>query len=216
MQFRWFPNDVAQIPGADCTRVYLVTSRDGVNYNLQWIYAQQPLVDSPNSGEFDSGTHKQAAELVTHQDQHWLFYQGCPYPHESTDQARHGTMKCGVGLARWELDRIVGLEPMNQERIAIMVTYPLLLEGNCIHTNVEVAASGGYVKVELLSADGVPLDDFQVSASVPIQTSRLSKNVRWKQQADLRAIVGSVIRLRFHIFNARLYAFQVKSQELCD
>ena len=89
-QLVWCPSDPSQGIGrvietehrrvkvwfahADVERVYLATSRDGLNYDLRFVYAEQPLIGGGPRGSFDNGTLLPASEIVTYNDEHWVYY----------------------------------------------------------------------------------------------------------------------------------------------
>ena len=89
------------------------------------------------------------------------------------------------------------------------MTKPFKLEGDKLQLNVDAVA--GSVKVELLDAAGKPIPGFFGDAA---KTYREYDNLRlepqWKGQADLSALEGNEVRLRFHLTNARLYAFHIR------
>ena len=87
------------------------------------------------------------------------------------------------------------------------MTKTFKLKGDKLQVNVNAVA--GNVKVELLDPTGKPIPGFSGDAA---KTYRGYDNLRlepkWKGQVDLSAIKGKNVRLRFHLTNAKLYAFQ--------
>ena len=85
---------------------------------------------------------------------------------------------------------------------------PFKLEGRTLEVNVDARA--GQVQVEILDADGNPVAGYSGKAAPPY---RARDNMRlkpaWKGQADLSALKGEAVRIRFRLRNASLYAFQV-------
>ena len=74
-------------------------------------------------------------------------------------------------------------------------------------------AKNGRVFVEVLDARGQPIPGFSQSEARAFEgVDELRLQPKWRAHADLTALKGQIIRLRFHLTNARLYAFQVKPQ----
>lgn len=72
-------------------------------------------------------------------------------------------------------------------------------------------AHAGRVRVEILDEDGKAIPGFcgkDVPAYQGVDQLRLAPH--WRDSADLSALVGRVVRLRFHLANAELYAFQIQ------
>jgi len=58
---------------------------------------------------------------------------------------------------------------------------------------------------------GVPIPGYSVAEALSYQgVDELRLSPRWRTQADLSALKGRIIRLGFHLENARFYAFQVQ------
>lgn len=208
--YEW-PGDVSEGP-ADLTRrherdvlnYYLATSRDGVDWDTSWIYDERPLVPRGPDGAFDKDIVFPGSSIVTHQDRHWIYYAG--------GNERHGTPEVtfprvhAIGLATLPLDRFVGFEAGDDE--GIITTRPFRLDGSGLEVNVD--AADGSLAVEVLDADGRALSGFARADAVETQgVDKLHLRPRWNDHKDLGSLVGQVVRLRFYIQRARLYAFQV-------
>jgi len=90
----------------DTVLPYLATSRDGVHFNWQWVYGKDPLPLQDGS-ERNYGYIEPAAQILTWQGCHWLFYTANPQSH-----ARRFEGEDNVYLAQWPQDRLGGLKPM--------------------------------------------------------------------------------------------------------
>ena len=90
-----------------------------------------------------------------------------------------------------------------------METKPFLLEGAALELNVD--AREGSVLVEALDQEGHPLSGYTRSeAQVMEGVDELRLRPRWTSHTDLAELTGKGVRLKFHLRNARLYAFQVR------
>jgi len=93
----------------DVIQPYLVTSRDGIRWDLGWIDRRRPLVPLGKPGAFDHGIVFPASRIVAGGGRHWVFYEGRAVPHER----RHDGYAsfAGIGLATLDRDRIVRVRP---------------------------------------------------------------------------------------------------------
>jgi hypothetical protein len=77
---------------------------------------------------------------------------------------------------------------------------------------VNVDATNGRFYAEILDADGNPIPGFTVNqAKIFGGVDQLRLNPWWKGKKDLSSLNGKTIRLKFYLYNAKLYAFQIKS-----
>ena len=80
-------------------------------------------------------------------------------------------------------------------------TRPLLFSGNSLVVN---ARALGHITVELQDADGNPIHEFARASVAGDSTEHI---LRWD---GLEQLGGHHIRLRFYLWNARLFAFQFR------
>jgi hypothetical protein len=60
----------------------------------------------------------------------------------------------------------------------------------------------------VLDADGSqPIAGYARAQGQPVILDSIDAVARWKDKADLTALAGRTVRLRFHLWNAELYAF---------
>jgi hypothetical protein len=176
---------------------YIGTSRDGDSWDLQWVYAEQPLIERGPAGSFDKDGIRPPSNIITWQDRHWIYYGGMNERHNL--KAR----QLSIGLATLRLDGFIALEA--GEEHGILITKPFELRGTKLQVNVE--APDGDVEISVLDPSGTPLPGFYQSFS---DTDELRLQPDWYGEEDLKALKGRMIRLRFRLKNARLYAFQIR------
>jgi len=180
---------------------YIGTSRDGMDFDKSWIYARKPIVPRGKAGSFDKDGIKPPSQIVTYNDEHWIFYGGMSERHYS--RGRH----LNIGLAKLRLDRFICLEA--KDKPGTVVTNPFKLEGGALEVNVDARA--GHVQVELLDEDGKAIPGFSGKDATEYQAvDNLRLKAAWKNNKDLLALKGKVVRIRFRLRNARLYAFQIQ------
>lgn len=190
----------------DIWNVYLATRRGGhaSDWDLSWIYAEKPLIARGGEGAFDKDLIHNAPSIVTHEDQHWLYYTGWPNGH-----MRHPYLPA-IGLAALPLDRFVSLEPWKKKEAGWIITKPFKMEGDQLELNAD--AREGSIVVEVLDEDGNPLPGFAKQDSQPLENvDALRLRPRWKTQADLKALAGRTVRLKIYLDRAGLFAFQIKT-----
>jgi hypothetical protein len=79
----------------------------------------------------------------------------------------------------------------------------------CLQVNVDARA--GRIQIEILDADGTPIPEVSGKDATEYQAvDNLRLKPAWKDNKDLSALKGKVVRIRFRLRNARLYAFQIQ------
>ena len=213
-----YPSDVSEGKTTDPFRrherdimsFYIGTSRDADTWDLSWVYSGTPFVPRGGDGCFDKDLVLPASSIVTHDDRHWIYYEGAT--------ERHGTFELevpvefkrehAIGLAWLRLDGFVAL--VADDLPATVETRPFKLEGSTLEVNVD--AIGGEFWVEVLDGDGQAIDGLSTGSAHKYRSvDELRLRPRWKGRRSLDSLQGKEIRLRFHLRNAKLYAFQIAS-----
>lgn len=88
-----------------------------------------------------------------------------------------------------------------------LLTPPLTFTGNRLSLNLATSAAGG-VKVEIQDAEGRPLPGFSLADCLELNTDDLDREVSWRGGADVAALEGQPVRLRFWLKDADLFAWQ--------
>ena len=187
----------------DIMNFYIATSRDGDDWDLGWVYDGKPMVRRGPEGSFDKDMIMPASQVVTWKDRHWVYY--------GAGNERHWCSKRQnvIGLATLPLDRWVALAAA--EDGGELVTKPFRLEGD--HLEVNVDARHGEFRVEVLDPIRGPIKGFgrdEAKRYAGIDELRLRPG--WKRFPDLKRLRGRVVQLKFHLKQARLYAFQIRSE----
>lgn len=73
-------------------------------------------------------------------------------------------------------------------------------------------AAGG-IRVELQNAAGEPIPGFTLDDSVETIGNEIERRVRWKQGADVGALAGQPVRLRFVMQDADLFALRFAEEK---
>ncbi|MSU46994.1 MAG: hypothetical protein EXS42_07725 [Lacunisphaera sp.] len=187
----------------DVIDFYIGTSRDGVNFDRSWIYDRKPFVQRGNDREFDKDIIQAATEILTRGDAHWIYYGGRYDQHHAPLSSGSGK----IGLAKLPLDRFIGQQAVAGQ-VGTITTKPFVLEGNALRVNVD--ATGGSFRVEVLDEAGVPIPGFaDAAANSHDNVNVLRLLPRWGANENLSALKGRAIRLKFHLDHATLYSFQI-------
>ena len=88
-----------------------------------------------------------------------------------------------------------------------LLTHPLVFEGELLVLNFSSSAAGD-IRVELQDANGYALDGFGLHDCDPVYGDDLARTVSWNGAADVSALVGQPVRLRFALRDADLYSIQ--------
>jgi hypothetical protein len=88
-----------------------------------------------------------------------------------------------------------------------LVTKPFTFEGAALEINYATSAAGG-IKVELQDANGQPIEDYTLADCSEIIGDEIKRVVTWNNGADVSALAGKPVRLRFRMHDADLFSFR--------
>jgi hypothetical protein len=89
------------------------------------------------------------------------------------------------------------------------VTRPLTVGGRRLRLNFSTSAAG-CVQVELQDAQGRPIPGFALKDMSPMYGDELDRIVSWQGGAELTALVGKAVRLRFALKDADVFGFRTE------
>jgi hypothetical protein len=115
----------------------------------------------------------------------------------------HGAGKRIYARLKQRLDGFVSLDAASQR--GFVTTRPLVFRGSKLTLNV---AAKGEVRVAILDEAGAEITGFGLSICDPIQADSISKVVSWRNRTDVSKLSGKVVRLKFEIQDAKLFAMQ--------
>ena len=87
------------------------------------------------------------------------------------------------------------------------ITKPLVFKGNKLLINFSTSAAG-YVKAELLDANGKPIKGFELENANETIGNEIAKQISWKGNPDLEQLNGKPVRIRFVMKDADLYSIK--------
>lgn len=188
----------------DVMNFYIATSRDCQAWDLQWVYAGQPMIPRGANGTFDKDIILPASTIVTQNDRHWIYYGGANERHDIEGR------KPAIGLATLGLDRFIRLAATDQP--GTLVTRPFKVQGDRLEINLDARA--GELVVEVQDQAGRPIPGFTTTDAIPgTSIDDLRWQPKWKLQSDIASLRDKVVRLRFLLRNAKLYSFKVDDSQ---
>ena len=113
---------------------------------------------------------------------------------------------CGIGRLVLRRDGLVSVQA--DYTGGEFVTPPLTFEGERLVLNLDTSAVG-QVLVEILDENSNPLPKFTLKDCDEIYTTNeINRTVTWNGESSLAGLIPRIIRLRFMMRDADLYAFQ--------
>ncbi len=194
--------------------VQLAVSRDLKTWER--VGDRQPFIGPSrrDSGAYDLTQLIGPSNALVRGDELWFYYTGIKYrggwryegtfPHGEYIPLPGLEVDTGaICLAVLRRDGFVSLGAGEDE--GIVLTRPLVWRGSTLWINA--AASEGEVEVEILDEDGVVLEDWSRTQALPLSEDGVRQAVNWHGSGDLGNLKGQLVRLRFYLRNAALYAF---------
>lgn len=194
----------------DTTEIHLASSQE--DYFWSWLPGEAVLTTGP-AGSWDAGCLFAGGDLVKCSDGSLaLPYVGYPVPHKYPRSMRLGQ----IGLATWQANRLAAIQV---PEVGSFTTQQMIFQGGSLELNVETRRAGE-IRVEIAESDGAPLpiplgEDPAVLGRAfedcdPITGDLPAHTVTWKGSADLSALAGKPVTLRFSLRAANLFAFRFK------
>ena len=108
-----------------------------------------------------------------------------------------------IGLVRMKRDRYVAREA---ETDGVIRTRLLTIKGTALRLNID--ASQGEARVQMLDESGKPIPGFRFSDSSAIKVDSLDAPITWKR--SLIEVQGKPVRVEVYLHKAKLFALEVK------
>ena len=182
----------------DTLDIELATSRDGIRFT-RW---RQPFLRLGPTGAFDSKMLYMGVGLSADSGEIRQYYGGYGQLH---DQASVAQYQSSIGLARSRIDGFVSQDAGSS--VGRLTTLPFTLEGDRLEINFD-GSSRGWLKVELLDENFAAIPGFTEGEVDRLAGNDVRRGVTWGGRADLAALRGRRLRLRFVGQSVKLYAFQ--------
>ena len=191
-------------PGTVDTR--LAVSRDGIKFERP--AGRGPFLPTGPDGGMFSRIVWAMPNPIRAGDEIWIYYVGANFDHEKFLDPVSPKEKTAMGRAVMRLDGFVSLDAGYQGG---EFTTPLLkFTGGQMYLNLD-AGAGGSARVEILDANGKPIEGFAQDDASVLYGNSTKMPVRWEGNCDVSALAGKAVKLRFVMRDCKLYAFQFAS-----
>ena len=195
--------------------VQLAVSRDLVHWERPF---RTPVIAiGDDLAEWDCSYQTTAAKAIRVGDEIRLYYGGANYTHgtpalivpelDGKPTARGSRYGSAIGLVTWPLDRFVSVDASVEG--GTLTTVPFRFSGDRLVINA-ATKSKGHVAIELCDAAGRRLPDFK--RSHPFSGDALRHTVSFGSNADVSALAGQIVSLKFHLKSASLYSFAFRKR----
>ena len=185
--------------------VRLAFSRDGKSF--QRLGDWSPFMANGPDGSFDCEYVWAMPHPIRMGDELWIYYVGSNSDHnDKVDPATAGGKQLsGIGRAVLRLDGFGSADVGYQG--GQLTTPPIRFAGRRLELNAATSA-GGMIEVELLDEESRPIEGYAKKDARIINGNSIRIPVRWKATDDVSQLAGNPVRLRFHLRDCKLYAFQ--------
>ena len=183
-------------------------SRDGFHWSREW---REPFIPvSERQGDWNWSNVQSAGGACLVVGDRLYFYvsgrKGVP--------GSNLPGECSTGLATLRRDGFasVGDEwPKGMARPVIaagprLTTRPVRFSGSALFVNASIA---GDLRVEVLDEAGRVIAPFSIERAIPLTGDGTRLPVQWRDAPALSTLAGQVVRFRFTLARARLFAFWV-------
>jgi hypothetical protein len=134
-------------------------------------------------------------------DELWFYFSG-------RGGGQDGKTRDGSGATGLATLRRDGFASLHAEASGgSLTTRPLTFKGT--HLFVNATAAEGELKAEILDDKGAVIAPYSAENCEPFRQDATRAELHWKGAADLAAVAGKPVRVRFHLKSGDLYAFWV-------
>lgn len=202
--WHWFGRDPIPHPGPNAMDVRMSVSVDGKHFER--LGNRRPFLRTGPEGSTFSRMVWAFPRPIRVGDELWFYYFGSNMDHAGQiDPASKGRLRTGIGRAVLRLDGFVSADAGYNG--GVLTTPAMRFTGNALELNVDTSA-GGVVYVEVLDESGTPVEGLTRGDALPTCGNSVRMPVQWRGEAALSALQCTPVRLRFHMTDCKLYAFQ--------
>jgi len=156
---------------------------------------------------YDQGMLHTGPQPVRVGDELWFYYTGFVHTHAQFQSHGMDHLRSAIHLAKLRLDGFASLSA--GATAGEVVTKSLPVNGKSLFVNAN--AQAGTLKAELLdAATGEVIARYTLANSVALQTDAVRARLQWQGVADLSALAGRSVKIRFSVQNADLYSFWIE------
>ncbi len=186
--------------GTALTEGLLMASRDGVHFHRYNEAFLRPGIQRPDTWHY--GHQYLAWHLVETESA----LPGAP-PELSLYAGESYWTEPGSAVRRYTLRLDGFVSAAAPHAGGELITRPLTFSGRQLRLNFATSAAGS-LRVEIQQADGRAVEGFALDNCPEMFGDTVDREVTWQQGADVAALAGRPVRLRFVLRDADLFAFQ--------
>ena len=188
--------------------IQFAASRDGIN----WLQPdRRPIIRSGFEGQWNDGVQYAGYGFSRQGDELSLYYTGTDVTHGA--YKIRGYLRGTITRAIYRLDGFMSVD--SDYKGGEFITPAMVFGGDRLEINFDGSA-GGWARVEIQDKNGKPIPSFTEKDSDKITGNSVRKPVSWKGKSSLSSLKGKLIKLRFIMRDAKLYAFQFPERTQWD
>ncbi len=172
----------------------LTWSADGYHWERIPVRTLGRLLEHGAEGAWDAGMVVATGDPLEIGEELWFYY-------GATDTAHDQIGTAGVGIATTKRDRLVGVRGAKGAH-GRLLTRPFEVKGG-LRLN---ARARGTIRVSVHTTSDSPMDGWSAADCDAISGDHLDAAVLWGKKG-LNQLRGQAVRLRFHLDDAELFAF---------
>ncbi len=164
--------------------------------------SRDPIIPLGKAGSWDDGTLYTSSQFLISDKKIELYYGAMNRTHGGSSITQRQTAQ--IAKASWRIDGFVSLSNGGNDT-GVIVTRPFVFTGDQMYINAD--CTGGSLQVELQDANGSIIPGYSKAESVKVSGDQLSTLIRWKNETDVKALAGKMVRIKFYIKKADLYSY---------
>jgi hypothetical protein len=186
---------VAENYAGDVAEAVFMTSRGGSGYSR--LFMEGFIRPGPDPGNWASRAGLTALGIVPTGPAEMSLFKQAHYAQPSCELVRYflrtdGFVSVNAGFAGGEL-----------------LTRPLRFGGRELEINFSTGAAGG-VRVEIQDETGVGIPGYRIEDAVEQVGDEVARVVRWRQGSEVSGLAGRMVRLRWVMKDADVYALRFR------
>ncbi len=179
-------------------------SRDGFHWSRP---DRRAFIDvSETKGDWNWGNVQSAGGCCLVVTDELYFYHSGRAGSPGLEKGRDGGGSTGLAILR--RDGFASLDA--NDKGGALTTRPVKFMGEHLFVNAD--AAGGELVAEVIDENGKVLEGLSAAECIAVRADKTKQAIVWKS-SRLAAAVGKPVRFRFHLKNARMFAFWVSKEK---
>ena len=189
------------------TELQATFSRDGIYYDrpVRGLGGECFIPASRIEGTWNYGyIQSVSGGLIVHPEELWFYFAAFSGKHTKPngETAYDAHIGGSLGLAKLRRDGFASMDGSGE-----LLTKPLITSKEPLGLFVNVQASGGSLRAELLDENGVVQEGYSLSECIPITENTVLARLQWRNHPSLAHLRNNPFRIRFVQENSQLYSF---------